>query len=1060
MTHALLLTDVVDSTKLSEALGDAAIAALWARHDRVARDLLPVHNGREIDKTDGFLLLFEAASDAVAYAIAYHQALSSLEPPLTARAGLHVGEVILTENAPDVVARGAKPLEVDGVAKPTAARVMSVAAGGQTLLTDAARQSLGRTALRLESHGHWRMKGLAEPFELFEIGGPDAPFAPPPDGAKVYRVVEQGDLWLPVKQVKHSLPAERDAFVGRQSDLLTLARRLDTDARLVSVLGIGGTGKTRLVTRYGWTWLGDYPGGVWFCDLSEARSVDGIVYAVARALDVPLGKDDPVVQLGHAIAGRGRCLVVLDNFEQVARHAEETVGRWLDRAGEAQFVVTTREVLGLSGETALALAPLGQEEAADLFVARAVQARRDFALTVTDRPHVDALVRLLDGLPLAIELAAARVRLMPPKTLLQRMSERFKLLASSGGRHTRQATLRGALDWSWDLLSADEQSALAQLSVFEGGFTLEAAEGVLALDELWPMDAVQALVDKSLVRKVSDERFDLLVSVQEYAAERLSPAEQEEAEHRHGVFFAEMGEEGGELAGGVELDNLVVSIRRAAARGAEDVVVGALEGAWGALNLKGPFSVGVALAESVGAMAGLSPERTARVDAVAGKALRSVGRMDEARLRIEAALATFQRTGDRRREGIALGELGLLHLERGRLDAALSHHEAALAIAREARNRRGEGIALRELGILHHDQGRLDAALSHCEEALAIAREVENRRGEGQVLNSLGILYQHQGRLDAALSHYEGAVAIAREVGNRSGEGHVLTNLGFLHSNQGRMDAALSHYEAALAIYRDVGDRPGEGNLLGNLGLLHMNEGRMDAAHSRYEAALAIAREEENRRGEGMVLGNLGLLHQQQGRVRAALSHYEAALAATREVGNRRGEGIVLGNVGSLHRVTGDPEAARRALSEALDIHRDIDFAQGQPVWLLGLALLDAQADQHQTALDRAVEAVQLGAPYPEIQAEALTALARVHLAARNIEAAREAIDQAAALNQSKIAALVAATRALVTLAQGHPAEAVAALEEATADPSLCLPHTEVGQLVVQVRTLLAGEER
>jgi class 3 adenylate cyclase len=236
--HALLLTDLVDSTQLAERLGDARMAAVWAAHDRTARDLLPPHRGREIDKTDGFLLLFEGASDAVSYALAYHRALrdlsARLDVPLAARAGLHVGPVVLRENAPEDVARGAKPLEVEGVAKPVAARIMGLAVGGQTLLSDAARASLGEVSHRLESHGHWRMKGVAEPVELFEVGDDRAPFTPPPDAAKVYRVVRHGELWLPVKQVKHSLPTERDAFVGRDADLQDLARRLDDGAHLIS----------------------------------------------------------------------------------------------------------------------------------------------------------------------------------------------------------------------------------------------------------------------------------------------------------------------------------------------------------------------------------------------------------------------------------------------------------------------------------------------------------------------------------------------------------------------------------------------------------------------------------------------------------------------------------------------------------------------------------------------------------------------------------------------------------------------------------------------------------
>jgi predicted ATPase/class 3 adenylate cyclase len=775
-TYALLFTDLVDSTRLSEQLGDAAMASLWARHDALARDLLRVHRGKEIDKSDGFLLLFGAANDAVRYAVAYHRALALLDPPLQTRAGLHVGDIILVENAPEVVALGAKPLEVHGLAKPVAARVMSLALGGQTLLTDAARNSLGPTALRLASHGHWRMKGIAQPIELFQVGDADALFAPPPDAPKAYRVAAHGDLWLPVKQVDHSLPAERDAFIGRTADLRALTQRIEQGAALVSVLGMGGSGKTRLVTRYGWSSLGDYPGGVWFGDLSEARTVEGIAQAVARALDVELVNGDPIAQLGHAIAGRGRCLVLLDNFEQVARHAGETLGRWLDRAPDTQFLVTSREVLGLPGEETLALAPLRPSDGAALFVARARSAKRDFELD--DVASVEALVKLLDGLPLAIELAAARVRVMPPKTLLQRMGERFKLLASSGGRHTRQATLRATLDWSWDLLSPDEQRALAQLSVFEGGFTLEAAEAVLALPDMWPTDAVQALVDKSLVRAVSDGRFDLLVSVHEYAAEkRRGFGAPDEAEIRHEAWFARLGTPqaadslqvrsgiGRAVELGRELDNLIAACGRAVMTGDDSVAVGLLEAAW-------------------------------------------------------------------------LGALQHDHGRDGQHDVA---DDGAVKVGNELGNPVNESGHLAYLGILHHNQGRLDEAMASYGAALVVAREIGDRRREAQLLDNVGALHGDRGRPHDARACYRAALTLAREVGDRRLESIVLGDLGHLLRFLGEHETAARHLATALALHREMGAAHAEPDRLGDLALIEAVAGRHESALSLALEAVAIA---------------------------------------------------------------------------------------------------------------------------------------------------------------------------------------------------------------------------
>ncbi|MGE5114854.1 MAG: ATP-binding protein, partial [Betaproteobacteria bacterium] len=737
MSHlrALLLTDVVDSTQLSLRVGDATMAGLWAAHDRAARDLLPVWHGREIDKTDGMLLMFDTASDAAGYALAYQQALAQLAVPLKARTGLHVGPVTLRENSASDVALGAKPIEVEGLAKATAARVMSVAMGGQILLSADARQSLGAHGLQLRSHGHWRLKGLDDPIELFEIGGDGTPFSPPPDGDKAYRVVRRGDLWSPVREIRHSLPAEGDAFVGRADALAELSRRIQSGARLVSVLGIGGSGKTRLVVHYGRSWLGEFPGGVWFCDLASARSTDGIASAVAQALDVPLGSDDPVVQIGNAIAGRGACLMILDNFEQVARQAPQTLGHWMARAEHARFIVTTREVLGFPGEEILALPPLGPAESATLFEQRAQVAQPDFEPSAEDRAAIAPLVALLDGLPLAIELAAARVRVMSPCMLLARMSERFKLLASKGGRLDRQSTLRAAFDWSWDLLTLPEKAALAQMSVFEGGFTLEAAEAVLDMSDHdgapWRVDLVQSLVDKSFVRTCGEGRFDLLVSVQAYAAEHLETEgryagsglqARASAERRHMAWFAALGPSRAAAGRCADLDNLVAACRRAVALGAGDLASEALEGTWAALHLRGPFGAGVELAESVCAVPGLDNRAAARAQSVLADALVACGRFEPARALYDTALAGARMAGDRCREALVTCRLGSLHESAGRMHQARAHHVAARRMACELGDLQLQCLASNGLGNVDVVEGRLGEALANYERALALAQ--------------------------------------------------------------------------------------------------------------------------------------------------------------------------------------------------------------------------------------------------------------------------------------------------------------------------------------------------
>lgn len=964
-TAALLLTDLVDSAALAQRLGDAAMGRLWAAHDRVARDLLRDWQGREIDKTDGFLIVFTEARSALGYALAYHRALADLEATLSApdgkpvrlqaRAGLHVGAVSLRETPAADVALGAKPLEVDGVSKPLAARVMSTALGGQTLITEAARQALGELPQRVLSHGHWAVKGLPAPIELFEVGEEGAPFTAPPDAEKVYRVVQQvegdGSIWLPLRDTRHSLPAERDAFVGRRSTLAELSRRFDDGARLVSLLGIGGCGKTRAAMRFGWTRLGDFPGGIWFCDLASARTLEGLFSAVAQGLDVPLGQEDPLQQLGSAIAGRGNCLVVLDNFEQLARHAEATLGRWLERAASARFLVTSREVLGIAGEEAVFLAPMVSEDAQALFLRRAAAARRDFQPNPEDLAAIAPLVKLLDGLPLAIELAAARVRTLPPRALLARMSERFKLLASSGGRLDRQATLRAAFDWSWDLLLPAEKSALSQLAVFHGSFALDAAEAVIDLSRFpgapWTLDLVQSLVDKSFVRALPQERFDLLGSVQAYALERLQavdaalgtgPQAWKSAQQRHGSHYATLGPQRATEQQAADLDNLVVACQWAVSAHQGDLASGALDGAWAALALRGPFKTGVDLAQAVCALSLLSPKAASHAFTVLGQSLTAAGRRAEAAPAFETALTRAKAAGDTACESTVRSSLAALHARQGRSWQALSEHEQALRLARLAGDPALECAALNGLGALSFGQGQMNAARAHWEDVLQLAQQAGLTRWQCLVLGNLSSLHANQGRTAESLRQGEAALNLARELGDRQREGNTLCNLGLLYLMQARLDEAMQAGHAALQVGRDLGDARLECVALCNLGLAHNAKGEPAPALAHFDAALALSRQTRDRRSEGQILGYMGLARARLGEHGMAQQQLAAGHDILQDLQDQLSLGLLLCCRAESQWLAGDADAARETQASAAALAQQ---AGAGPESELGLALAD-----------------------------------------------------------------------------------------------------------------------
>ncbi|HJW52673.1 MAG TPA: tetratricopeptide repeat protein [Burkholderiaceae bacterium] len=784
---------------------------------------------------------------------------------------------------------------------------------------------------------------------LRKLLGAQAVATVPGRGYRFAMAVAETNREAPAREIRHSLPAERDTFVGRAEALDGLSQRIQSGARLVSVLGLGGTGKTRLVTRYGRSCLGEFPGGVWFCDLAPARSLDGVVSAVAQGLDVPLGRDDPVVQLGHAIAGRGRCLVILDNFEQVARHARSTLGRWLDRAEQACFVVTTREVLGLPGEDVLALPPLPPADGVALFVQRAEAAGSDFHPGMEDQSAIAPLVDLLDGLPLAIELAAARVRVMPPRLLLQRMSERFKLLVSKGGRIDRQSTLRAAFDWSWDLLSPHEKAALAQLSVFEGGFTLEAAEAVIDLtafdDAPWTVDAVHALVDKSFVRPRGDGRFDLLVSVQVYAAEHVEtegryagsgPRAMTAAQMRAIAWFAALGPIRAIEGRCADLDNLVTACRRAVALGDGDSAAGALDGAWGALSLRGPFEAGVGLAEPVCAMPHLSDRAAALAHLTLAHALELCGRGGPARAVFDKALVHALSAGDRLCEARISFRLGYLHFDEGRMDAARTHYVAAMQMAQELHARWLECSAVNALGNVESVVGRSEQALSQYERALALARESGNRQLEGSLVGNIANLHAALGRMDDAQVRGAEALAIARDTGDRRLEGNTLCNLGMVYFVQERYAESEAASKAALTAAREVGNLRLECIVLCNLGIVYERLGRPGEAQAHFEAAVRLAHALGDPLSEGQFLGYLGLLHARQGRQGEAQDCLDSGEAMLRGGSDQFGLGVLLTSRAEAHYLAGDAVAATASLAAASAIAAEVGAG---PTSEIGLAL-------------------------------------------------------------------------------------------------------------------------
>ena len=786
-------------------------------------------------------------------------------------------------------------------------------------------------------------------------------------------------------QRKTNVAVPTTRFVGREDDLAELHER-SRRARLVSVLGPPGAGKTRLgleyAQRYGSAFMAEGAGGVWFCDLAEARDPDGVFRAVAQALDLPLGDEHTekkaADRIAAALAARGPTLLIFDNFEQLVPVAVPAVERLLRRAPELCALVTSRVRLNVEGELVHELdgldLPTGERgfdcDAVRLFLDRARFARGDFVPSDEERAIIAELVTRLDGLPLAIELAGARMGVLGPKQLLERLGKSLDLLRGGKGR---SHTLRATLDWSWNLLAPHERDALAQASTFHGGFSLEAAEAVIDLGGRGGapdvLDVLESLRNNSLVKSYAvaelpgEIRFGLLDIVRAYAEEQLALAGGVEgARARHARYFVEAGtrwgsrverEDGPEhlrrLA--VELPNLMAVHRRAlseetptaAALSDAIAVTLALEHVF---YMRGPTAPCLAMLDRVfeEVLDGVEPRLVALALKARGRALRDLGHTAESLEALERALEIAKRTGDRSTQARVLGHVAFTRLQLGEDEVSHAVLTESLSAARDAHDRRSEGMLLASLGTLEVRLGRLDDAARSFDQALEVDEEVGNRYAAAAALAARGELNRARGRAQAARADLEAALEGYREFGERRHEGLALTELGVLHQEQRRFAEARACLEQAQQHHRELGSRLFQVTALATLGDLEREEGRLPEAKARYERALRIARDLGDRVAQARILASLGGTN-------ASLDKQEAARES-------------LADADRLSRALGDPSTLR-----VVDVERaHLDLAEASAAALRGeRSVAEGLERAARERLERAQAAGPLpGRPAPE----------------------------------------------------------------------------------------------
>jgi predicted ATPase len=700
-----------------------------------------------------------------------------------------------------------------------AARICGTGHGGQVLLSDTTRGLVEdpQQGVSFRDLGKHRLKDLALPQRLFQVIVPDLPSDFPPP--------------LSLDALPNNLPIQLTSFVGREQEIGEV-KSLLTTTRLLTLMGTGGCGKTRLALQVATEVLEEFPDGVWVVELASLSDPVLVPQAVASTLDV---REQPGRPLPETLVNYLRplsLLLLVDNCEHLLPTCAEVANVLLRSCPRLHILTTSRESLGIAGETRWQVPPLSlpeahhlpsaeelvRYEAVRLFVERASAALPTFKLTDQNAPVVARICHRLDGIPLAIELAAARTRVLTVEQIAIRLDDRFRLLAN-GSRITlpRHQRLRAAFDWSYDLLSGAEQILLRRLSGFAGGFTLNATEAVCASDEIAEqemLDLLTHLVDKSLViveERDDEARYRLLETVRQYAWEKSQESGEAHIRARHLTFF--------------------LSLAEAAAPG----LVGERQAAWLNRLERDHDNLRAALEWSAD-----QPEVGLRLAAALAQFWEVHGYWTEGRERLASMLDRTKASGPSAVRAKALTAVGRLAWYQGDYAAARTRHEESLAINRELGVKQGIAQSLSNLGLVALDQGDYTAARVLYEQSLAINGELGDKQGIGRALGNLGIVACRLGDYASARSLHEQTLMMFRELGGKRDIAYTLNNLAEVAFHQGEHVWAGTLFRQSIAMKQELGDRYGIAYTLERMAALSNREKRPERAAKLLGAAQGL----------------------------------------------------------------------------------------------------------------------------------------------------------------------------------------------------------------------------
>jgi non-specific serine/threonine protein kinase len=716
------------------------------------------------------------------------------------------------------------------------------------------------------------------------------------------------------------LPVELTSFIGREREVAAVCARLcEPGTRLLTLTGTGGVGKTRLALAVAARLLDRLPVEVRLVELAPLADPAVVPGAVARALGLREEPGRPLLDtLTGTLRGR-RLLLVLDNCEYLVDACAALAGALLRGCPELRLLATSRAALGLSGERRYRVPPLsvpdpqhlppaeqvGSYEAVRLFVARAQERRDDFALTEGNAWAVATICARLDGIPLAIELAAARVEVLPVEAIVERLEARFRLL-TGGPRDapSRQQTLRATLDWSWELLDEPERIMLRRLSVFACGWTLDAAEQVCAGAGVEPdeiLDLLDRLVDQSLAQpdeRGEEARYRLLETVRQYAAEQLVDAGEEAAvRDRHLEWCVTLAEEAEPQLTGPEQgawltrlegehDNLRAALGWSMREESRSPIGVHLAGAlWRFWSIHGHLGEGRGWLEKALVHDPIEPSADrARALHGAGSLAQTQGEHERARARYEESLALWRDLGDRRGVAASLNSLGNVAIYQGDHGRARTCYEESLALFRGLGDKQAMADPIHNLGLLAYSEGDLEQARTLFEESLALSRELGDKK-IANTLHSLGMVAHAQGDQERARGYFEQSLALHQESGATYDSARARVGLGTVMLSQGADAQARAMFEDALALFRDLGVRGGIAAALSNLGRVAHRQGNQGEARALFAESLALWRDVGQKQGMASGFEGLAMVAEAMGQAALAARLFGAAEALREAIG-------------------------------------------------------------------------------------------------------------------------------------------------------------------------------